>query len=831
MNWDEGFQVRPLDLKFGMDDDWHRMISRLPHMIAIVILAILSVGCATLADVENVQDKATDPAGPIAGHHIVGQTFVSHFPRLEAVQVLPVVYEGSSLSADSVLTFHLRRGVGDKEADIATASVKIAELKHNVPYRFDFHPVGDSKDKPFYFFLEASQTNGDSRISVWSSKEDKYPFGSRYVDGQQVDGDLTFRTYYGYSTSAILSDLAGGAGRYAWTILPLLAIFLLPGYLLLSLRPRKADFDMAEITALSVGLSIAVGGVGLLFAKLLGVRLDTPIIRAVAILLAVADAGLLLRDLRSRKEWKWPSREKLLFAACLAIVLVISAGLRFLHVRDLVAPMWVDSVQHAEIAQLIVANGGLPDSYRPFADVEPFSYHFGFHALVAFFHWLTGTDIPRSMLVIGQALNALTPLSAYLLASRLTRSRLGGLVTATVVGLISVMPAYYVSWGRYTQLTGMVLLPIVIVLSLDALSSKRQTPPLRPLTIAAIAVGGLVIAHPRVTVFFLCFLVAYLIVEAFASRANWRHLSSRVVGISAVGISGILIILPWMWNILGSLVPRTWQGASLATPSDNPFPWAFITASNDRILIGAAVLGLALGLVKRDNGAMLIGIWTGLMVLSANLYLIGLPGSTMISNGALAIALFLPVSLLDGQLISTVAEHARFERWKLHLKMIAAVGLIAVGLYGAQGLLGIVNPATALFFKEDAQAMEWIAMNTPKDAKFLINSYSWQYGIYAGSDGGYWIPALTGRKASLPSLLYALGKPDYVTTEASSMAKVSSGALSDEDMRDFLRANKIDYVYIGYRGGVLKPSQFVDKPGYREVYKGEGVWIFRVEKD
>ncbi|MCL5265019.1 MAG: hypothetical protein M1343_07500, partial [Chloroflexi bacterium] len=110
-------------------------------------------------------------------------------------------------------------------------------------------------------------------------------------------------------------------------------------------------------------------------------------------------------------------------------------------------------------------------------------------------------------------------------------------------------------------------------------------------------------------------------------------------------------------------------------------------------------------------------------------------------------------------------------------------------------------------------------------------SYSWQYGIYAGSDGGYWIPALTGRKASLPSLLYALGKPDYVTTEASSMAKVSSGALSDEDMRDFLRANKIDYVYIGYRGGVLKPSQFVDKPGYREVYKGEGVWIFRVEKD
>src|SRR5439155_14303283 len=63
---------------------------------------------------------------------------------------------------------------------------------------------------------------------------------------------------------------------------------------------------------------------------------------------------------------------------------------RLYAVRDLQIPLFGDSLHHTVIVQLIIGQGGVPISYRPFASVDHYTYHFGFHSLAAVWALLTG---------------------------------------------------------------------------------------------------------------------------------------------------------------------------------------------------------------------------------------------------------------------------------------------------------------------------------------------------------------------------------------------------------------------------------------------------------
>ncbi|RME43034.1 MAG: hypothetical protein D6791_16435, partial [Chloroflexi bacterium] len=112
--------------------------------------------------------------------------------------------------------------------------------------------------------------------------------------------------------------------------------------------------------------------------------------------------------------------------------------------------MWGDSYHHTLIAQLLADHGGLFQSWEPYVPLRSFTYHFGFHSNVVLFHWLTGTPILQSVIVVGQILNALAPLMIYPLVRRLGGSEWTGLIAVLIASLLSPMPAGYVNWGRYT---------------------------------------------------------------------------------------------------------------------------------------------------------------------------------------------------------------------------------------------------------------------------------------------------------------------------------------------------------------------------------------------
>lgn len=166
--------------------------------------------------------------------------------------------------------------------------------------------------------------------------------------------------------------------------------------------------------------------------------------------------------------------------------------------------------------------------------------------------------------------------------------------------------------------------------------------------------------------------------------------------------------------------------------------------------------------------------------------------------------------------------------WSLrHWSLVIAFG----ALWGAWGMLDVINPSTVLATHDDVAAMEWIRAHIPADAKFLINVRHWQVGTYVGTDGGYWIPLLTGRDTVLPPAVYLYGSAEYVKG-INELAKTIAVAESwgTESMHRLLSDNGVTHVYIGARGGNLTPRMFMDSSYYHPVYSNGAVWIFEVEE-
>ena len=122
--------------------------------------------------------------------------------------------------------------------------------------------------------------------------------------------------------------------------------------------------------------------------------------------------GIGIRDWRSGDDLQIPNLQSPvanLDSAGLALLGITLAALlvRLYAVRDLPVGLLGDSYHHTLMAQLLVDNSGIFSSWQPYAPLATFTYHFGFHANVAFVHYMTGLDLPQSLLWAGQIMNAI----------------------------------------------------------------------------------------------------------------------------------------------------------------------------------------------------------------------------------------------------------------------------------------------------------------------------------------------------------------------------------------------------------------------------------------
>lgn len=356
--------------------------------------------------------------------------------------------------------------------------------------------------------------------------------------------------------------------------------------------------------------------------------------------------------------------------------------------------------------------------------------------------------------------------------------------------------------------------------------------------LAAVSVAGLLLTHYRVLTFYACFVLAYLLCETFAHRGEpavfLRYWGRAVI----LCLLAALLTLPWLVNLARALFPlATLPSRMQGSPSYNVVPYDLIMLGRNRELITLSISGLLWGLYKRERTVILTTLWVVIAVLVTNPAILGFSSTWLVNNASLAISLFVPIAILGGHFLASMSDLVQTKlssniqypisniRW-----LILIIVVVLVALWGAGGMLSIVNPATVLATRDDMAAMDWIRRHIPSNARFLINVRHWQDDTYVGSDGGYWIPLLAGRDTILPSAVYVYGSAEYVKG-VNDLAEeiVAIESFDEERAWQLLSDNGVTHVYVGARGGSITPQMLMDSSYYRPVYSNGAVWIFQFQ--
>jgi hypothetical protein len=802
----------------------------------LLVLVAIAGACYALSRQEwRLVDAAQGSVGDISPVALgpgrtVGQTFVAHHAGLAGVEFRLEPANTTPLTA----TLHLRSEPGSA-SDLASAVVRFAPNADAGTYRFSFAPLSGSLGQYYYAFLE-SPAGG---ISLPLTLGERYLDGAAYEQGEPLNAQSAFSLVYapGPMAAGFLWGAMNGLGLLGITVL----LFVVPGWGLLAWLGPARHLSWPEKLGLAGGIGLAVLPLLLLWSHVVGLHPGPR--------LAWLPAGLGLAALAwKNRTWRpgqapqavrrWAHSPAFWPDAALVLLLGMVFGARLLAVRTLDVPMWGDGYQHSLIVQLLSDHGGLFDSWQPYAVIDRFTYHFGFHSAAAALHWVTGLSAPQAVLWTGQLLNGLAVLALYPLAVRISGSRWAGVVCVLVAGLLSPMPMEYVNWGRYTQLAGQAILPAAAWLTWEAIEEPERR--WRVLGLAAIVVAGLALTHYRVVAFYAAFVAA--LVPFCWRKATWREMLLRL---AIVGGGALLLFLPWLLHIF--------QGAAVAVLGHQltTMPDQVQASTREYNAMGPLqrylalgwwiVLPLALGLAlwRRQRGPLVVLLWCLFLLLAANPAWLSLPGTGTLSNFTILIAAYIPVGLLAGFSASVVLD--RLPRHRLVL-VLAAVVTIGAGLWGMRERLGDVDTAGhAYVTRPDVRAAEWIREQAPSDARFLVDSAPAFGGTaVVGTDGGWWLPLLAGRQNTVPPLNYAneLRRDSPLRQQVEELAHlVQNSRATDAAVLEALRSAGVTHVYVGQRQGnlntdapsTLDPEALAHSDAYTPVYHQDRVWIFQLE--
>jgi hypothetical protein len=598
--------------------------------------------------------------------------------------------------------------------------------------------------------------------------------------------------------------------------IPAILGIILPGAAVLAWQPGRRSW--MEALSISLGLGMAIIALLAVFGRTAGLRFTPTIIIAVGIISAVFFIlGLIRRGLRLGIT----VFTVLEFLAVLGLI-----ALRFYQARDLALPAWVDSVHHSFLVRLFLEQGGIPADLQPWIP-GPFYYHIGFHASAAVFSAFSGLAPDAAILVFGQLLNAAAALSAHRLSMAICPDRRRALLVMVLVGFFTQMPAFYLSWGRYTLLAGMVLLPLAMA---EALELAARIPKPAGLVRLALLTAGLLLTHYLAAILLAVFLILTG-VWVLAIRGRRR----RVIGLFVSAGSGMALALPWLIPMLRySTVavsvdvvasPAAAEAAYFADYAS--YIWKLLGPLRNQILLGAGLLA-ALAALFRRGSLRILAIWG--LILGLQTLPWGLRFEPFRPDH-LAIVLFLPAAVLAADGFSALADWIERRRPGLRPRFFfagIALALCAVGVWQTRD---IVNPRTVFADSDDRQAVLWAAAHTPSEAVFLINTEYWQNGLYRGSDGGWWLLPLANRRTLLPPMLYSFADRAYIDQTNMLAAEVSQLQGCTEDFWALVRAQGITHIYIRESVGSLKPADLDKCRGLEEIFRIGKVRIYRVNSE
>jgi hypothetical protein len=487
---------------------------------------------------------------------------------------------------------------------------------------------------------------------------------------------------------------------------------------------------------------------------------------------------------RSKKEAASESKSALLF---LLLLFGIFMFFRLVFVSQAILPLYFDSAQHYMIIRDLIGSLETTNMAASLDLLTTNYYHKGFHLLVLFTTSITGAEIKDTMLVLGQIILAVIPLSLFFIIKHETRSNSAGLFAMFLAAFGWYMPAHVLDWGKYPALTSLALIQFVLSMAyllvryMDALSLRRYWG-----LIAILAVGSLasIFAHTRSLVIFGIVLIAWVI------ATWWRRLphGPQLLALCLVILGIILEIIFIQTHDVLYLLFDPYSLKSWLITLSVLFLFVFALRAHPQLTFSAVVAIFLL------VGSLFVPV---IVPRFGELTLLDRPFVEML--------LFLPLSLIGGLGLAGLEGYLLTSHIKLSISptilskyvSVLFIGFVLINAIRQYDLYP--SDCCKIVGTDDLVAMDWMDEHLPPDARILISAVelrvlaSDSFQGYVGGDAGIWITPLTDR-LTIPVLNYSdFGQQTTLNTLC--------------DMN-------IDYLYIGEIGETFDDSQISIHPDW-----------------
>lgn len=416
----------------------------------------------------------------------------------------------------------------------------------------------------------------------------------------------------------------------------------------------------------------------------------------------------------------------------LILFLFISITLRLAYTSQTAFPLYFDSAQHYAIIKNL-----LLDDRAWLSDWLNVSYyHLGFHFLAAFIVNISGYEIARLILILGQIILALIPFPVFFLIRHVTQSSMAGWFALVLSAFGWYMPAHAVDWGKYPAL--MSLLSISFVLSLAYLIFQQEngfSAKTRWILYGTLGISVVlsVFTHSRSLIVLGIVLLARVAATWLEKRSR-RMLAFAFLTVVVVTIVQVVFIL--RQDVLTLLFdPYLFKGVliTVLVLLLSIFAWMAYPR-----LTFVSVLSVTLLLASLFVPVTIIPNYRDL---------------TLLDRPYVEMILFLPLSLLGGLGLAGLEK-------KLQERFVWGrfVGFLAIGIVVINALFTYdlyPSDCCVIVGNDDVAAMDWAADQLPVDARIGIASTTLKVMMSeshegdVGADAGIWITPLTGRTTVL----------------------------------------------------------------------------------
>ncbi len=595
-------------------------------------------------------------------------------------------------------------------------------------------------------------------------------------------------------------------GMLSWGV-SLVQLLVVPAWLLQRVIPFQPT---SRIVRWMVGATVGPACVAVLYMLAAAVRITLPIAVIISAIW-LATAWMCWREWHDCRDIELPHLSWWWVVLTLGIMLIV-AWTRVAHIAHVVFPPWVDAVHHALLIRVAYERAQAPWDLTPYLPVTHLTFHSGYHSIMALLMRMSGltvSDIPRMLLYGGQVCNTLAILSVSAMAWVWWRRWPVVWLALVVAGVISIMPAFYVSWSRYTLLSGMVLLPIALV-ALEGLWRD---------------------AHPTHWFWYMMPLIALSLVHmaVFVMVLTWGIICLMGYGLPRRGVwyavaSAVLITLPWWVFVLGQT--RSGAGASamhvIGNSAQNAFIDALFWARSNRWLVPAFVVVAAWGIWRRTARMAMLVLWVMVVAIVANPWLVRFPYISFFTNETVTTAMYVPMTV----------GIAWLARWGMDVlgrwTWLIAVGIIVLISVNLDASTQVIRDDTILATADDRTALTWLDANLPPDAVIATNTAGWMWQVDRGSDGGWWALPLTGRMVTTPPVLYTYGDDDWVARVSETTAQLRTMDGSVAQVVSFMQNHpEVTHIYASERG-LMKPSVLQHDAMFLGLFTSGDVTIFAV---